>query len=69
MLSERWEGLGVLYICPIKALLNNLEPRLAYYAGLLGRRAALWYGDVGPGRKARLVADPPDILLEGGRHA
>ncbi|QVL48765.1 MAG: DEAD/DEAH box helicase [Thiocapsa sp.] len=63
MLSERWEGLGVLYICPIKALLNNLEPRLAYYAGLLGRRVALWHGDVGPGRKARLVADPPDILL------
>jgi ATP-dependent helicase Lhr and Lhr-like helicase len=63
MLSERWEGLGVLYICPIKALLNNLEPRLSFYAGLLGRRVALWHGDVGPGRKAMLVADPPDILL------
>lgn len=63
MLSERWEGLSVLYICPIKALLNNLEPRLAHYAGLVGRRVALWHGDVGPARKARLIADPPDILL------
>ena len=25
--------LGVLYVCPIKALLNNLEPRLSRYAG------------------------------------
>jgi len=63
MLSERWEGLSVLYICPIKALLNNLEPRLAHYAGLVGRRVALWHGDVGPARKAKLIADPPDILL------
>ena len=63
MLSERWTGLSVLYICPIKALLNNLEPRLAHSAGLVGRRVALWHGDVGAARKAKLIADPPDILL------
>lgn len=63
LLSEGWDGLGVLYVCPIKALLNNLEPRLAQLAGLLGRRVALWHGDVSPARKAKLVADPPDLLL------
>jgi len=63
MLSEPWDGLSVLYVCPIKALLNNLEPRLANYAGLVGRRVALWHGDVSPARKAKLVADPPDLLL------
>jgi ATP-dependent Lhr-like helicase len=62
-LSENWQGLGILYLCPIKALLNNLEPRLAHYAGLLGRRAALWHGDVGASRKGRLATDPPDLLL------
>ena len=62
-LSEHWQGLGVLYLCPIKALLNNLEPRLAHYAGLLGRRAALWHGDVGASRKGGLLREPPDILL------
>lgn len=62
-LSEHWQGLGVLYICPIKALRNNLEPRLARYAGLDGRRAALWHGDVGASRKGRLASDPPDLLL------
>ncbi len=63
MLSEDWSGLSVLYICPIKALLNNLEARLDGYASLLGRRVALWHGDVGPSRKAKILADPPDLLL------
>ena len=63
MLGENWQGLSVLYICPIKALLNNLEPRLSYYGSLLGRQVALWHGDVSPSRKAKIAAEPPDILL------
>lgn len=63
MLSESWEGLSVLYICPIKALLNNLEQRLTYYGHLLGRSVALWHGDISAARKAKIVASPPDILL------
>ena len=63
MLDEDWKGLSVLYICPIKALLNNLEPRLSFYGSLLGRQVALWHGDVSPSRKSKIVADPPDILL------
>ena len=63
MLSESWEGLSVLYICPIKALLNNLELRLSYYGHLLGRSVALWHGDISAARKAKIVASPPDILL------
>ena len=63
MLSEPWHGLSVLYICPIKALLNNLHDRLAGYAELFGRRAALWHGDVGEGERKRIRSDPPDVLL------
>ncbi|NBC13317.1 MAG: DEAD/DEAH box helicase, partial [Gammaproteobacteria bacterium] len=62
-LTEDWQGLGILYICPIKALLNNLEPRLAHYAGMVGRRAALWHGDVGASSKGGLLREPPEILL------
>ena len=63
MLDENWQGLSVLYICPIKALLNNLEPRLTYYGQLLGRRVGLWHGDISPSRRAKIAAEPPDILL------
>lgn len=63
MLTEDWRGLSVLYVCPIRALLNNLEPRLAHYAGLVGRRVGLWHGDVPAGAKKAALRDPPDLLL------
>ncbi len=63
LLSEQWQGLSILYVCPIKALLNNLEPRLQYYAGLLGYEAAVWHGDVTASRKKKLLAQAPAILL------
>ena len=63
MTAEQWTGLSVLYVCPIKALINNLEPRLSKYAGLLGRTIEVWHGDVAASRKKRALSDPPDILL------
>lgn len=63
MTEEGWHGLSVLYVCPLRALLNNLEPRLQTYAGWLGRRAELWHGDTGQGKRQRLLKSPPDVLL------
>jgi ATP-dependent Lhr-like helicase len=63
MLAEDWRGLSVLYVCPIKALLNNLDARLDRYCTLLGRRSALWHGDIPAGRKKVILRDPPDCLL------
>ncbi|EID53726.1 DEAD/DEAH box helicase [Saccharomonospora xinjiangensis] len=63
MEQHGWTGLSVLYVCPLKALLNNLHPRLSSYAAWLGRRAALWHGDVTAAARRRILADPPDILL------
>lgn len=63
MLTENWTGLGVLYICPIKALLNNLDVRLQRYCSLLGRRSDLWHGDVKASARKKILRDPPDCLL------
>jgi ATP-dependent Lhr-like helicase len=63
MLTEDWQGVSVLYICPIKALLNNLEARLSRLAGLVGRRVQVWHGDIPVGEKRRAERDLPDILL------
>lgn len=63
MLTENWTGLSVLYVCPIKALLNNLDDRLSRYCNLLGRRSALWHGDVGTSARRKILRDPPDCLL------
>jgi ATP-dependent Lhr-like helicase len=63
VLSEDWRGLTVLYVCPIKALLNNLHVRLSGYAELVGRTVGLWHGDVAAGERKRMLREPPDILL------
>ncbi|MFC9839757.1 DEAD/DEAH box helicase [Rhodococcus sp. NPDC127530] len=63
MESECWTGISVLYICPLKALLNNLQPRLADYAAWLGRDAMTWHGDIGQSVRDRIKRDRPDILL------
>jgi ATP-dependent Lhr-like helicase len=61
--AGHWRGLSVLYVCPLRALLNNLEPRLAVMAGWLGRRVAVWHGDIAASVRRRIAADSPDILL------
>jgi ATP-dependent Lhr-like helicase len=58
-----WSGTSVLYLCPLKALLNNLEPRVSSYTQWLGRTAALWHGDVTAPRRRAILAARPDILL------
>lgn len=63
MTEQKWTGTSVLYLCPLKALLNNLVLRVDAYAQWLGRRAALWHGDTKESVRQRLRAEAPDILL------
>ncbi|MEU4270807.1 DEAD/DEAH box helicase [Streptomyces sp. NPDC026092] len=63
MTAERWQHTSILYVCPLKALLNNLLPRLETYTSWLGRTAALWHGDVTAGNRKRILRDRPDVLL------
>lgn len=63
MLSEDWSGLTVLYVCPLRALLNNLHLRLEAYGRLVGRSVGLWHGDTSQPERDRLLAEPPDVLL------
>ena len=62
-------GLAVLYVSPIKALLNNQQARLEPVLRPGGRRAAVWHGDVPasarkrhPGGPARLLLTTPESL-------
>lgn len=63
MATERWQGLSVIYVCPLKALLNNLLPRLETYAAWTGNRCGIWHGDIAASVKKRMRDDPPSILL------
>lgn len=63
MATDDWQGVSVLYVCPLRALLNNLQPRVHGYAQWLGRSAAVWHGDVAQSQRQQILAERPDILL------
>lgn len=61
--SEDWRQVSLLYVAPIRALLNDQEARLARYAGLIGRRAAKWHGDTTQAERRAFLSEPTDVLL------
>jgi ATP-dependent Lhr-like helicase len=63
MVEGKWSGTSILYVTPLRALLNNIHPRLSAYCSWLGRTVGLWHGDIGPSERRRMLADRPDILL------
>lgn len=63
VLAERWHGVSVLYICPLKALLNNIAERLERYFGMVGERCAVWHGDISQSEKDLIRKSPPACLL------
>lgn len=56
-------GLSIIYICPLRALLNNLHIRLQEYCAMVGRSCGLWHGDVSSSARNRIRKEHPDILL------
>jgi len=61
--KEGKDGLKILYVCPLKALLNNLHERLSAYCEMLGLECGIWHGDIGPSQKQRYLKQAPAILL------
>ncbi|SDF04986.1 ATP-dependent helicase Lhr and Lhr-like helicase [Mycolicibacterium neoaurum] len=63
MVEGNWSGTTILYVTPLRALLNNIHSRVSSYCSWLGRAAGLWHGDIGQSERRRMLADRPDILL------
>jgi ATP-dependent Lhr-like helicase len=63
ILSASLRPVSVLYVCPIRALLNNLEERLQGYARMVGLDVFKWHGDVSDSRKRGFRAAPAHILM------
>ena len=63
ILTEDLQPVAALYICPIRALLNNQEERLRSYARMVGIEVFKWHGDVGDSLKQRFRQSPAHILM------
>ncbi|MFW6012390.1 MAG: DEAD/DEAH box helicase [bacterium] len=56
-------GVRLLYLAPLRALLNDLELRAERYAGACGLESFKWHGDVDQRAKLRRLRQPPALLL------
>jgi ATP-dependent Lhr-like helicase len=63
LVSQPVDGVGAIYLAPIKALLNNQADRLGTYAEMVGLRRFLWHGDVNAAARKAFVADPAELLM------
>jgi ATP-dependent helicase Lhr and Lhr-like helicase len=61
--ANKSSGFKVLYIAPLKALLNDLALRVLPYAKMCYLEAFKWHGDVSQGDKVKEMLFPSDILL------
>lgn len=57
------EGVGCVYVSPLRALLNNQEGRVQQLARLVGLDAFKWHGDVGASARKRFLKDPTGVLM------
>jgi ATP-dependent Lhr-like helicase len=63
ILAEEPPPVAALYLCPIRALLNNQEERIGSYARMVGLSAFKWHGDVSEARKRAFRAAPSHVLM------
>ena len=59
---ECQESISVLYIAPLKSLINDQFARLDELLDMTGITVTHWHGDVGASHKTRLLKNPEGIL-------
>ncbi len=63
MVDSQPEGVGTLYVAPIRALLNNQEDRLGLYTEMVGLRRFVWHGDTPDTARRRFLKEPTELLM------
>jgi len=63
LLADEPQGVGALYVAPIKALLNNQAERLGLYTEMVGLERFVWHGDTGDAERRRFRREPVALLM------
>lgn len=63
LLAEPSEGYDVLYVSPLKALINDQYKRLLDMTSGTSVQVTPWHGDIDASRKARSLKNPAGILI------
>ena len=61
--GNKKESVQILYLAPLKALLNNVAERVKIYSEKCALRYVKWHGDVGQREKIENLKNPPQVML------
>lgn len=63
MVEDGPDGIGAIYVAPIKALLNNQAERLGLYTEMVGLRRFVWHGDTADQHRRKFLKEPAELLM------
>ena len=64
ILTKGYDPLSVLYVSPLKALINDMYNRIERWADYFDLTVTKWHGDVTKSEKDKFVKNPTDFLLK-----
>jgi len=56
-------AVGVLYVAPLRALLNNQAERLGVYAEMVGLERFVWHGETTSYERKKFLREPAELLM------
>lgn len=63
IITDNLEPLSVIYISPLKALINDMNDRMEKWCDYFNLGVTKWHGDVNPSKKHAFLKKPTDLLL------
>jgi ATP-dependent helicase Lhr and Lhr-like helicase len=61
--ENKCDSVQILYLAPLRALLNDIEERANKYSEVCGLHCFKWHGDVSQNDKIEAFKNPPNVLL------
>ena len=62
-LREKWTGMSILYITPLRALNRDVDRRLEEITSAVGLRLGLRHGDTPQSERTKHVRNPPNVMI------
>lgn len=63
IISNNMEPVSVIYVSPLKALINDMYGRIEDWADYFNLSVMKWHGDVSSSKKSSFLKNPTDFLL------
>lgn len=62
IINKQLEPVSVLYVAPLKALINDMHNRIESWGNHFGITVMKWHGDVGSSKRNKFIKNPTDFL-------